>query len=255
MRVKQTFSQALAGIILLLFSMFIAACGSSSTTTGNTASGTPTAAACLSVTTGTIQNVSNTTLQVTSLQGKSVQATFTSKTTFIRQATLTPLDLKTGMLVSVTVKQNPDNSYSALAVSVRNSPTRQGGFASGSAPCSGRRPRGNGTPGAFGGPGSGSGTPGSGQSRQTINGTVSQVNANSLTVTDTSNNDFTVALTTTTRISGQQTLTASDLHTGEAVTITGSANSQGVIDASSVSVLQGLPTRRATPTPTPTTSS
>ena len=259
MRVKRMLSQALAGTILLLFSMFITACGSSSTTTGSTATGTPTTAAtCLTNTTGTIQSVSNTAVQVTNLQGKTVQATFTSKTTFTRQATLTPVDLKTGTLVSVIVTQNPDNTYSALTVSVRNSLTRQRGFTGGSGLCNGQRTRGNGTPGAFGGPGFGSGTPGTsagGQSRQTINGTVSQVNASSLTVTDTSSNDFTVTLTTTTRISGQQTLTASDLHTGEAVTITGSANSQGVINASSVSVLQGLPTRRATPTPTQTTSS
>ena len=79
------------------------------------------------------------------------------------------------------------------------------------------------------------------------------MNAGSLTVTDASGNDFTVALTATTRISTQQTVTASDLHSGEVVTIAGSANSQGVINASSVSILQSLPNRRVTPTPTPGT--
>jgi len=187
------------------------------------------------------------------MQGKDVQAMLTSKTTFVRQATLTPVDLKAGMLVSVTVTKNPDTTYSALAVNVRTSLTRTGGFTRGSALCNGQRPRGTRTPGAFGGPGFGSGSPGTGQSRQTISGTVNQINAGSLTVTDTSGNDFTVSLTTTTRISSQQTFSASDLHIGEAVTIIGSANSQGVINASSVSILQALPTRRTTPTPTPGT--
>ena len=72
-------------------------------------------------------------------------------------------------------------------------------------------------------------------------------------MTDTSGNDFTVALTTTTRISTQQTVTGSDLRVGEAVMITGSANSQGVINANSVSILQGLQNRPTKPTSTSTT--
>jgi Domain of unknown function (DUF5666) len=249
MRVKRVLSQVLAGIILLLFTTVIAACGSSSSAAGSTATGTTTATSCISQATGTIKSINSTTLLVTNLQGKDVQATFTSKTTFIHQATLKPADLKAGMLVSVIVTQNADSTYSARTVGVRTSVTRQGGFTSGSKLCNGQRPRGTRTPGAFGGPGFGSGTPGTGQSRQTINGTVSQMNAGSLTVTDTSGNDFTVALTPATRISMQQTVSASDLHVGEAVTITGSANSQGVINASGVSILQGLPNRSATPTP------
>ncbi len=248
MRVKQILSQVLAGIILLLFTVVIAACGSSSAAAGTTSTVTATATSCISQATGTIKGINGTTLLVTNMQGKDVQAVLTSKTTFARQATLTPADLKVGMLVSVTVTQNPDTTYSALAVNVRASLTRTGGFTRGSALCNGQRPR-----GAFGGPGFGSGAPGSGQSRQTISGTVNQINAGSLTVTDTSGNDFTVSLTTTTRISSQQTFSASDLRVGEAVTITGSANSQGVINASSVSILQALPTRRTTPTPTPGT--
>jgi hypothetical protein len=217
----------------------LAACGSSSATTSSvTTTTTPTTTkACLSVTTGTIQSISNNNLQVTSLQGKKVQVMVTSATMFIRQATLTAADLKTGLLVTIMVKQNADNTYSALTVSVRTSLTRQGSFGSGNGAtlCSGqRRGFGSGTPGAFSG----------GTNRQTINGTVSQINGNSLTVTDTSGNDFTVTVTATTRMTEQQSVTASDLQTGEAVTITGSANSQGVITASSVSLLQTLPTRR-----------
>ncbi len=256
MSVYRILRNTLVGAIpLILLTLVIAACGSSTTTTSGAAvSATATAIACPSVTAGTIQSVSSTGLQVKNAQGKVVQATFTSKTTFVRSATLTAADLTTGTLVSVIVKQNADSSYSALTVSVRTSTTRSGVFTRGSGSCTGQRLRGTGTPGAFGGstggaPGGGS----SGQSRQTINGTVSSVNGNSLIVTDTSGNDFTLALTTTTRISGQQTITASDLQVGETVTITGSANSQGVITASIVAVLQGTPFRRTTPTATATT--
>ena len=238
--------------LFVLLTTLLAACGSASAATSNTTSNTSTTVkACLTVTTGTIQSISNNSLSVTNFQGNKVQATFTSQTTIMRQATLTSTELKTGMFVSVTVIQNSNGTYSARAISVRNSLTNQGGINRGSGLCNGQRRRETGT---FGGPGFGSGTPGAGsaQSRQIINGTVSQISgsSSSLTVTDTSGNDFTVALTTTTRISTQQTVTGSDLRVGEAVMITGSANSQGVINASSVSVLQGLPTRRATPTPT-----
>src|SRR5579872_2463942 len=247
-------------IPLVLFTIIMTGCGSS-TTTGSTAATTPTATACLSMTTGTIQRISNSTLQIISVQGKTVQATFTSKTVFMRQATLTAASLKTGMPVSVTVKQNSDNTYSALTVSVRSSLTHQGGFTrgAGSGLCNTKRPRGTGTPGTFGGPGFG-GAPGagskgnSGQSFQTISGTISQVNGNALTVTDTSSNDFTVTITSATRMTQQQTIAASDLQMGNTVAITGNANSQGVIAASSVSVLQGIPFRRITPKLTPTTT-
>jgi hypothetical protein len=244
----------LATALIVLLTTLLAACGSASAATSNTTANTPTTAnACLTVTTGTIQSISNNGLSITNFQGKNVQAIFTSKTTIIRQATLTSKDLKTGMLVSVTVIQNADGTYSARAVNVRNSLTNQGGAIRGSGLCNGQRRRGTGTPG---GPGFGSGTPGAGgaQSRQIINGTVSQINGSSLTVTDTSSNDFTISLTTTTRISTQQTVTGSDLHVGEAVMITGNANSQGMINVSSVSILQGLPNRPTTPTSTPATN-
>lgn len=246
---------------VLLLAGLLAACGSSGTTTGNTtATGTATTA-CLSVTTGTIESVSNNTLQVTNVQGKNVQVTLTGSTVLTRQATLTATDLKTGLPVTVIVKQNTDGTYSALSVSTRTSQGSVGSFRNGSGAklCTGQR-RGTGT-GNFGG--FGSGTPGAfgngsgtGTSRQTISGTISQINGSAITVTDASGNDFTVTLTSTTRMTEQQTVTASDLQVGQVVTITGTANSQGVINASLVALLQALPTRRGrlTPTPTPATN-
>ncbi len=249
---------------VVMLAGLLAACGSASTSasattssTNSTTTGTPTTA-CLSVTAGTIQSFSNNTLQVTNLQGNNVQVMVTSTTVLTRQATLTAADLQTGSSVTVIVKQNADNTYSALSVSARTSLARQGlgGLRNGAKLCSGQR-RGTGA-GGFGGPGFGSGTPGAsgnGTSRQTINGTISQINGNALTVTDTSGSDFTVTLTSTTRVTEQQTVTTSDLQTGQAVTITGTANSQGIITASSVSLLQALPARRGTPTPTATPTS
>ena len=247
----------LTPIIFVLLTMLLAACGSASasaTAGGAATTSTPTTAnACPNVTIGTIQSFSSTGISITSMQGKSVQGIFSNKTIIVRQATLTSNNLKPGMPVSVTVIQNADGSYAARAVNVRNSSTNQGGAFRGSGQCTGQRRRGFGN---FGGPGFGSGTPGAGSAvnRQVINGTVSQVNGSSLVVTGTSGNDFTMSLTSTTRITTQQTVTSSDLRIGEAVTVTGNANSNGIINVNSVSISQSLPNRPATPTSTPATN-
>ncbi len=245
----------LAALSFLLLTTLLAACGSASATaSGSASTSTPTTSnACPKVTTGTIQSISSSGLSITNFQGKTVQGVFTNKTTIVRPDTLTSKNLKSGMLVSVTVIQNADGTYTARAVNVRNSLTNQGGAIRGSGLCNGQRRQGNGT---FGGPGFGSGTPGAGgaSNRQVINGTVSQINGSALVVTDTSGNDFTFSLTSTTRITTQQAIASSDLHAGEAVIITGNANSNGIINVNSLSVLQGLPTRPTSPTSTPTTN-
>jgi len=247
---KRLFS--LTSIILL--ATLLVACGSASTnTSGSANSATKTTTTnCLTAASGTIQTISNGGLQLKSLQGKTVQVTFTSATTFTRQSAVKPSSIKTGTPVSIIIVLNADNSYSALSVSIRSSSARLGGFTGGAKLCSGQTFRGNGTPGAFGGPGFGGGTPGAsgGQVRQTVTGTVSQVNGSMLTVADTSGNNITANLTATTRITAQQTFPASDLHSGVAVTVIGTVNGQGVISASSVSLLQGLPNRRPRATPT-----
>jgi hypothetical protein len=230
----------LAAVPVVLLAALLAACGSNSTNTGSsTASTSTTKTICPTVSIGTIQNVSHNSLIVTNLQGKQVQITFTSTTKFIRTSTVTSSALQTGLPVSVTVMQNANNTYSALSVSVRNSQIRQGGFTRGSSQCRGQFTRGNGTPGAIGG----------GQSRQVVNGTISQINGNELTLSNPSGDDFIVNLTATTRITTQLTATANNLKSGEAVMITGTANGQGVINASNVSILQSLPNRGPTAIP------
>jgi uncharacterized protein DUF5666 len=229
-------------IPVVLLAALLAACGSNSTNaSGSTATTPTTKTICPTVSIGTIQNVSNNSLQVTNLQGKLTEVTFTKATTFIRTSTVTPSSLQTGSIVSVTVMQNANNTYSALTVSIRNPQIRQGGFTRGSSQCRGQFSRGNGTPGAFG----------AGQSRQVVNGTISQINGDALTLSNPSSDDFIVNLTATTRITAQLTVSANDLKSGEAVTITGTANTQGVINASNVSILQSLPGGRPIATATP----
>jgi hypothetical protein len=182
---------------------------------------------------------------VTSVQGKQTQVTFTKATTFIRTSTVPSSSLQTGVPVSVTIMQNANNTYSALTVSIRNSTTRQGGFTRGSSQCRGQFSRGNGTPGTFGG------TFGAGQNRQIVSGTISQINGNALTLSNPSGDDFIVNLTPTTRITAPMTVSASNLKSGEAVMISGTANAQGVINANNVSILASLPSGRPFATATP----
>jgi hypothetical protein len=132
-------------------------------------------------------------------------------------------------------------------VSLRSAQSRPGGFTGGVKLCSGQGlfPGRSGTPGTFRTPGAG----GAGQLRQTVTGTVSQVNGNGLVVTDTNGNDLTVNLTATTRITAEATASISDLHSGLQVSVTGIANSQGVITANTVAIVQGFPGRSPTATP------
>jgi Domain of unknown function (DUF5666) len=228
-------------IPVVMFAVLLAACGSNSS--ASSSSSTPKTTKCPAVSIGTIKNVSNKSLLVTNLQGKQSQVTFTSATKFIRTSTVAPSSLQTGSLVSVTVKENTNNTYSALTVSIRNPQALQGGFTRGSTQCRSQFSRGSrtGTPGAFG----------AGQNQQVVSGTISQISGNAVTVSNTSGDDFIVNLTSSTRITTQLTVPANDLKSGEPVMITGLANGKGVINASSVSILQSLPSRRPTATATP----
>lgn len=234
----------LLAIPAVLFAVLLAACGSAtSASSSSSAATTPTTTKCPTVSIGTIQNIGNNSLLVTNLQGKQTQVTFTNSTRFIRTSTVAPSSLQTGSLVSVTVMENANNTYSALAVSIRNPQALQGGFTRGSSQCRSQFSRGSrtGTPGAFG----------AGQNRQVVSGTISLISGNAVTISSSSGDDFIVNLTPTTRITTQLTVSANDLKSGEPVTITGLANAQGVINASSVSILQSLPSGRPIATATP----
>jgi uncharacterized protein DUF5666 len=229
-------------IPVVMFAVLLAACGSTTSASSSSSTATtPTTTKCPTVSIGTIQNISTNSLLVTNLQGKQSQVTFTSATKFIRTSTVAPSSLQTGSLVSVTVMENANNTYSALTVSIRNPQALQGGFTRGSTQCRSQFSRGSrtATPGAFG----------AGQNRQVVSGTISQISGNAVTLSNASGDDFIVNLTSTTRITTQLTVSANDLKSGEPVMITGLANGQGVINASSVSILQSLPSVRPTATP------
>jgi hypothetical protein len=229
-------------IPVILFAVLLVACGSNTSASSNTStSTTPTTTKCPTIAVGTIQNIGANSLVVTNLQGKQTQVTFTSTTRFVRTSIVPASSLQTGSIASVTIMENANNTYSALTVSVRSS--LQGGFTRGSTQCRSQFTRGNrtGTPGAFG----------AGQNRQIVNGTISQISGNALTLSNANGDDFIVNLTPTTRITAQVTASAQNLKSGVPVTITGTANTQGVINATSVSILQSLPTGRPRATATP----
>ena len=231
-------------IPVILFAALLAACGSNtSASSGTSTSTTPATTKCPTITVGTIQNIGANSLVVTNLQGKQAQVTFTSATRFVRTSTVPVSSLQTGSIASATIMENANNTYSALTVSVRSSQAVQGGFTRGSTQCRSQFTRGNrtGTPGAFG----------AGQNRQVVNGTISQISGNAVTLSNASGDDFIVNLTPTTRITAQVTASVQNLKSGVPVTITGTANAQGVINATSVSILQSLPTGRPTATATP----
>lgn len=236
---------ALALAVILFLTVLIAGCGTSSSATASSPTSTATPTSCISTASGTLQSFNATTLFITNLQGKQVQATYTTKTLFVRQATETKAALQEGGRVTVRVTQNADNSYSALQIMVTNGNIagntpfgRSRSQAGGVRPCSTNR-RFNGTPGAGAGQGAGTGA----QSRQTINGTLGQLNGNTLVVTDASGADYTIGLTSTTRIIGENVVSAANLRNGESVTVVGSSNSQGVISASSVLIGLNLSNR------------
>jgi len=225
---------------LALLALLIVACGTASATTTGAASTTTTTAAtkCPATATGTVKSVSNNTLLFTNRLGTDVQVSFNSATVFVRQSTGTTADLKEGTSVTTTVQQGTNNTYSALTISLRSgaalTASRLG--ATGSLrSCTGTSQRRTGT-GGLGG--TGSGLPGvfgtAAAGRQSLSGTIAQLNGNALVITDASGNDFSLLLTTTTRISKTETVSASDLSSGETVTVLGTANSQGVLQATYV---------------------
>src|SRR6266480_4227684 len=246
MRVKQILGQLLAGTILLLFSTFVAACGSSSAAAGTTSTATTTATSCFTQATGTIQNINGNSLLIAGSRGTQIHATYSSNTVFLRETTLTPAGLQEGMNVTVRANKNPDNSYSAVQVMVRNSSTLTFTPRSSTGSIRACTPRQR----SSGGNGRGNFTGGQGgtTSGQNLVGTVGQLNGNMLTVNDASGADYTVQLTSSTQIRSDSTATAANLQVGKAVTVVGTSDNHGGITARQVLILLRLPNRPNTTT-------
>jgi hypothetical protein len=207
-------------MLLLLLLLLTVGCGTNST--GAAASVTATATPCpsnqLQTAIGTIQSISVSTLLIANMQGKSVKATYSSSTRFLRQSSPAASTLKEGMAVTVAITQNADNTYSATRIMVtdRSAGTPRQGTNS-SVNCFNRSQFNNG-----GGRRSGGTT-----NTRGITGTIGQVNGTLLTVTDAQGSDYTMTVTSTTQIVQSSAASAADLKAGQAVTVSGSPDGRG----------------------------
>jgi uncharacterized protein YcfL len=266
MHMRQTGKAALTGALFLSICLFVlAACGSN--TSASTAPGaSATATACAKATRpatnfstaiGTVSSITGQTFVLRNTQGKNVTVSYTNSTTFTQEVKLASSDLKEGSSVRVTVT-SANNTYTAVNITVSQGSTTgsgtggfsgfPGGFGFRGTPGT----RGNGNP-CFAN--RGRGTPGAGfgngnSNFRGLNGTVSQLNGNVLTIADSSGGSYTVTLTAQTQIITTKSATAAALKAGEALTVVGKPGSQGAITANSIAILLALPKRGPTATPT-----
>lgn len=240
-------------LFLSLLALIVVGCGANSSaasSSGSTTSVAATATACaqnrpavaFKTVSGTLKSSSATTLVVTTRQGTDVTVTYSSTTRFTRQETIQTGALKEGTAVTVAVT-SVNNGYTATRITLMNGLNGFGngnspfprGTATTNNPCfnAARRRSGTGT-----GTGTGSGT---NSNFRGLIGTVSQLNGNILTITDTSGSDYTVTITSQTQITQTGTVNPATLKAGMALLITGSAGSNGTINARSVAIVPKLP--------------
>lgn len=222
---------------------------------------------------GTLKSINEKTFVLTSTQGKSIAVTYSSSTTFTREARIAASALKEGTPVSIVVTST-GNTYTAVSImtgaGTATSANGRPGSGSGGVPAT------NGTPAIIsGGPG---GAPGGNETSapsmnsgngsnpclakagggkapagtnntnsHTLTGTVSQVNGNILTITDYTGAPYTVTLTAQTQIIGTQSTSAAALKVGEPLTVVGKSDSQNTIAASTIEILLRLPGPASSP--------
>ena len=256
------------GILALGAVVLLAGCGGSSSGSGG--SGTPSGAtssgaAAAGGTTGggtgrgpaasgEIAAVSGTTMQVQSQQSGQVAVSWTSTTTFSQQVTLAASSIKAGDCVTAVGASGTSTSattFSAASLSVTTATNGSctggfgGGGGGGSAPSgfpSGSRPSG------FPSGARPSGFPSGGTARSVAiaSGSVVSVSGSSVVVaardftagsgSGSSTTNKTVALAATTKITGEQTATASAVKVGRCATAVGSSDSSGAVTATTIRV-------------------
>jgi hypothetical protein len=192
---------------------------------------------------------------ITPLQGSDVTVTYSSSTRFTRQESIPASSLKEGTTVTVVVT-SANNTYTATRISATTGSTSgqfTGQGTGANNPCSSLARRsgtfGGGQFGGANGTGTGTGT----SNFRGLIGTVYGLKGNILTVTDRSGTTYTVTVTPQTQILQTSSVTAATLKTGMALIVSGTAGSQGTINARTVSIVPKLTTiqPRQTPTPTP----
>ncbi len=252
----------LSALFLTFGASLLVGCGST-TSQGSTTTASATATACPSVTrtagqsrvtTGFLISINGQSLLVTNQQGNGVTVTYSSTTRFTQESQVAASSLTEGTAVRVAVSSS-NGTYNATTITVNTGGpgTRGGGvFGGGNGTPSTRTGtrtannpcfnRGFATPGALGGT--------STANFRGINGTVSQLSGNVLTITDATGASYTVNITSATQIVETKIVTAAALKVGQALTIIDTTQ-QGKRIANTIAILLALPASRPFLTPTP----
>jgi len=178
---------------------------------------------------GTLAAINGDTLTLTTQQGQ-VTVNVSSDTTIEKTVVGTVNDLSQGDIVTISGTADSTGNVNATLIMVR--PQSQ----------QGQSPQITGNGGTFTRPNGGS-TPGGNPGRQFTIGTISGINGNSLTVT-TAQSQVTVNIGSDTVIQNTVSGTLSDLQTGVSLTVVGPTDSNGNVDATSISIRpqgQGFP--------------
>jgi hypothetical protein len=204
---------------------------------------------------GTIQSVSGQTVHINESSGGTVSATFSSSTHISQQTLATISALQKGANVIVQVQPTSNSSYTATSITL--TPAGQFGQGFNGNGAGGNKGNGTGSNGqaCFGGKrgsGNGGGNNGGNGAGQTtvrrVMGTIGQINGTtSIAVTDRQQNNYTILLSSNTKVIQNSSATSSALQAGMGISVTGQ-NNNGVITATSMTIYSpGL-----LPTPTPT---
>lgn len=244
-------------MFLGIFLLALAGCGSTSTNTTTLSSTAATATACTQVTppalafkttTGVLKSINGQALVITNNKGNDINVTYSTTTRFTQANSVAASSLQEGTAVRIAVTST-NGTYSATSITVTTGANGNGGNGNG---FGNGFPRGNGTPGANrggnnpcarrnlnAGGGNGAGNGGA-QAFRGLIGTVSQLNGNTLSITDTTGTSFTVNITAQTRIIETQSATAAALKVGVMLTAVGRADSQGTIAANTIAILPNV---------------
>jgi len=191
---------------------------------------------------GTIAAINGDTLTLTTRSGQ-VMVNIGPSTNIEETVTGTVADLNQGDFVTVSGTTDSTGDIDATSIMLRQAQASQ------SFPTTGTTSGFGGSGGGFSGPGGGTSESGSGG--QFTVGTISSVNGNSFTVT-TSQAQVTVNVGTNTTILKTVSGAISDLSVGDSLTVGGTTDSSGNIDATSISI---RPPGQGFPGTSPTTTS
>jgi hypothetical protein len=174
---------------------------------------------------GTIAKLENNVMTITTSRGETI-INISSDTTIQKLVDATKADLQTGLFLTVMGTQNTDNSVVATSITVR-----QAGEISSSNPTMTMAPGPGGNPiptGSITRPNN---------SGRGVMGTLSNIDGNTLTLTS-GQETITVTINDGTKIQKIESITVSDLKTGDSVSASGDSDNNGNLNATSIMVGQ-----------------